>query len=82
MGRSRALSGKQQLAVPRSFGFEVHDQRGSHIKLRRQAPGGLKETLAIPNHAELDKGTLQAIFRQASRYVNPTDLRPHFFHDE
>ena len=82
MGRLRLLSGKELLAVLRSFGFEVHDQRGSHIKLRRTSLGGTKETLVIPNHDELDKGTLQAIFRQASRFIDPSSLRRHFYHDE
>jgi predicted RNA binding protein YcfA (HicA-like mRNA interferase family) len=63
MGRLRALSGSQVLAILRSFGFAVHDQRGSHVKLRRLSPEGARETLVVPRHDDLDKGTLQAIFR-------------------
>ena len=82
MGRLRALSGAQVVAVLRSFGFSVHDQRGSHVKLRRVTAAGTKETLLVPLHADLDKGTLQAIFRQASRYVTPGELRKYFFAED
>ncbi len=82
MGRMRTLSGAQVLAILRSFGFTVHDQHGSHVKLRRLSPEGARQTLVIPLHADLDKGTLQAIFRQASRFIPTADLRPHFFHQD
>jgi hypothetical protein len=35
--------------------------------------------LTIPLHAELDSGTLRAIFRQASRFISESELRPHFY---
>jgi hypothetical protein len=35
--------------------------------------------LTVPNHRELDTGTCHGIFRQATRYIAPDDLRPHFF---
>lgn len=35
--------------------------------------------LTIPNHSEIDTGTLRAIIRQATRYVAPEDLQPHFY---
>jgi predicted RNA binding protein YcfA (HicA-like mRNA interferase family) len=76
MGRLRALSGSQVLAILRSFGFTVHDQRGSHVKLRRLSPEGARQTLAVPRHDDLDKGTLQAIFRQASRFIPASDQQP------
>lgn len=82
MGRMRVLSGSQVLAILRSFGFVVHAQHGSHVKLSRFSADGAKQTLVIPLHADLDKGTLQAIFRQASRFVPASDLRAHFFHED
>ncbi len=54
-------------------------QRGSHVKLRRVQPGGVQQTLTIPNHKELDRGTLAAIYRQALRYVPEKELRPQFY---
>jgi len=62
-----------------TFGFEVHSQRGSHVKLRRIAKGGEKQTLTIPTHPELDMGTLRAIIRQAARYIPESKLQPHFY---
>ncbi|MFH0791487.1 MAG: type II toxin-antitoxin system HicA family toxin [Candidatus Omnitrophota bacterium] len=41
-------------------------QHGSHIILRRDNPFA---QLVIPNHKELDKGTLRAIIRQADLNV-------------
>ncbi|NQT51750.1 type II toxin-antitoxin system HicA family toxin [bacterium] len=35
MPRLRRLSGDQVIAILQRFGFQIHDQRGSHIKLRR-----------------------------------------------
>lgn len=43
-------------------GFYFKRQHGSHIILRRDNPF---TQLVIPNHKELDKGTLRAIIRQA-----------------
>lgn len=82
MGRLRALSGSEVLAVLRSFGFAIHDQHGSHVKLRRLSPDGTRQTVVVPLHDDLDKGTLQAIFRQASRFIPASLLRPHFFHED
>jgi hypothetical protein len=39
----------------------------------------LRETLIIPDHKELDKGTLKAIIRQASKYIPVDSLYPHFY---
>ena len=39
------------------------------------------QTLTIPRHRELDTGTLQAIFRQASRFVPQEELREEFYTD-
>ena len=75
----RRMSGREVLAVFQSFGFEVVSQRGSHVKLRRVGPNGDRQILTIPNHAELDTGTLRAIIRQAARYVATEDLQQHFY---
>lgn len=65
----------------KGYGFEVERQRGSHVKLRRIGRSGEKQTLTIPLHKELDKGTLRTIFRQACRYIPEDQLRPHFYID-
>ena len=79
MPKLRRLSGDEVIAIPSRFGFTTHAQRGSHVKLRREAVGGRKETLTIPRHRELDRGTLRAIFRQAARFIPVEELRPHFY---
>jgi len=37
------------------------------------------QTLTIPNHEELDKGTLKAIYNQAARYVLREKLKKCFY---
>ena len=49
------------------------------MKLRRVLPDGTKQTLTVPLHDELDKGTLKAIIRQASRYIPEEELKPYFY---
>lgn len=79
--RPRRLSSRELFAALGRFGFEVIATRGSHVKLRRLAADGTRQTLTIPLHRELAPGTLQAIFRQASRYVPESELRPLFYRD-
>ena len=79
MPKLRVLSGKEVVKILSKFGFEVVSQRGSHVKLRRILPNGAKQTLTVPFHDELDKGTLKAIFRQASRYIPEDKLRDYFY---
>ncbi len=69
------------MSALQSFGFEVHSQRGSHVKLRRLSVRGEKQTLTIPLHAELDVGALRAIVRQATRYIPKTELWSYFYTD-
>ncbi|MEX2724783.1 MAG: type II toxin-antitoxin system HicA family toxin [Candidatus Freyarchaeota archaeon] len=79
MPKLKVLGGKDVVKILSLFGFEIVSQRGSHVKLRRVLSDGTKQTLTIPLHKELDKGTLKAIYRQALRYVPEQDLRPHFY---
>ena len=81
MPKLRSLSGKEVLRIFQSFGFDEISRRGSHVKLRREAAGGFKQTLTLPDHPELDKGTIRAIYRQALRYIPETELKPHFYAD-
>lgn len=79
MPKLRRLSGNEVVRIFASFGFEPVAQRGSHVKLRRVLADGSRQTLTIPAHAELDMGTLKAIYRQALRYIPEVELRPHFY---
>lgn len=75
----KRLSGKEVISILSKFGFSVHSQKGSHVKLRRTLPSGEIQTLTIPMHDELDTGTLRAIVRQASRFVPEDQLRKEFY---
>jgi len=81
MPKLKSLSGEDVIRILSEFGFEIISQRGSHAKLRRVLSDGTKQTLTIPQHKELDKGTLRAVFRQALRCIPEEQLRPHFYSD-
>ena len=80
MPKLRVLSGREVLKILRGFGFQEFSQRGSHIKVRRVI-AGQTQTLTVANHDEIDRGTLQAIYRQAGRFVPESELRGEFFTD-
>ena len=77
----KRLSGSEVVDIMCTFGFEIHSQRGSHVKLHRIGVTGERQTLTIPLHAELDVGTLRAIVHQASHYIPETELRSRFYTD-
>ncbi len=81
MPKPKVLSGVEVVRILASFGFGIESQRGSHIKLRRVTAEGARQTLTIPNHRELDRGTLVGIYRQALRYIPAEELAPHFYTD-
>jgi predicted RNA binding protein YcfA (HicA-like mRNA interferase family) len=49
------------------IGFAVRRQHGSHIILRRDTP--FAQTV-VPNHRQIDRGTLRAILRQTDLSVD------------
>ena len=46
-------------------GFRVAGRRGSHIKLKRKVDDEVFVVI-VPDHAELARGTLKSILRQAN----------------
>lgn len=80
MPRFKVLSGEDVIKILESFNFAVISQKGSHVKLRRII-NKINQTLTIPKHKELDKGTLRAIFNQASKYISEAILIPHFYNE-
>ncbi len=79
--RLRRLSARDVLAVLQGFGFEVVATRGSHAKLRRVIRDDQRQTLTVPLHKDLDVGTIQAIYRQAARFIPESELRASFYSD-
>jgi len=67
------------IGILENAGFFIAGQKGSHIKLKRILTDGTSQTLTIPNHDELDKGTLKAIYNQTLRYISEDILRQHFY---
>ena len=78
MPKLRILSQKEVLNIFESFGFFVAKQRGSHIKVRRKTNLGF-QVLTVPNHKEIDRGTLKAIFNQANKFISESELRDKFY---
>jgi predicted RNA binding protein YcfA (HicA-like mRNA interferase family) len=78
MPKLKVQSGLTVVKILKSFGFFVFSQRGSHIKVKRLL-GGINQIVTVPNHKEIDKGTLKAIIRQASRFIPEIELRKKFY---
>lgn len=55
------LSGPDLVRALQKVGFTVRRQHGSHIIMRRDDP--FAQTV-VPNHRQIDRGTLRAILRQ------------------
>ena len=61
------ISGRERVAVLEKAGFVFKRQQGSHVVLRRDDPFA---QVVVPDHKELDRGTLRAIIRQAGLSVD------------
>jgi predicted RNA binding protein YcfA (HicA-like mRNA interferase family) len=58
------LSGPKVIKILSKQGFKVVRQKGSHIILVKESEAS-KRAVVVPNHKEIDKGTLLEIIRQA-----------------
>jgi predicted RNA binding protein YcfA (HicA-like mRNA interferase family) len=72
MSRLPQISGQQLVRALERLGFTVRRQHGSHIILRRDDP--FAQTV-VPNHRQIDRGTLRAILRQTG--ISAEDLSEH-----
>jgi predicted RNA binding protein YcfA (HicA-like mRNA interferase family) len=61
------ISGSECVKALSKIGFYIRRQEGSHLILRRDDP---LAQLVVPDHKELDRGTLRAIIRQAGLGVD------------
>ena len=57
------ISGRDCASALAKVGFYLRRQQGSHMILRRNDPFA---QIVVPDHKELDRGTLRAIIRQAN----------------
>lgn len=62
MSRLPRISGRECVKALQKTGFVIMRQEGSHMILRRGDP---LTQLVVPDHRELDRGTLRAIIRQS-----------------
>ena len=69
MSKLPVISGQQLVKVLGKVGFQIDRRKGSHMMLYRADP---PTTLSVPDHRELDRGTLRSLLRQAG--VSPEDL--------
>lgn len=79
MPKLKNLSGKDVVKIFKDLGFLIAGQKGSHIKLKRIVNNNFKQTLTIPNHKELDTGTIKAIYNQSLRYFSEKEMRKFFY---
>lgn len=79
MTRLKRLTSREVLRILRGFGFEIVSTRGSHAKLVRVTASGERQVLTVPVHSELPTGTVRAIYRQASRFIDSAELQRQFF---
>ena len=63
MSKLPVISGRDLVRALRNVGFELDRRKGSHMILFRAEP---TTTLSVPDHRELDRGTLRALLRQAA----------------
>jgi predicted RNA binding protein YcfA (HicA-like mRNA interferase family) len=61
------ISGRQCIKALNRANFYQKRQEGSHIILRRDNPFA---QVVVPDHRELDRGTLRAIIRQAGLSID------------
>ncbi|HEY3761008.1 MAG TPA: type II toxin-antitoxin system HicA family toxin [Verrucomicrobiae bacterium] len=64
MSKLKVLSGRAVCAILSKNGFVQVRQRGSHIVMQRHLQQ-TTITVPVPNHRELDRGTLRGIIRQS-----------------
>ncbi|NJL90637.1 MAG: type II toxin-antitoxin system HicA family toxin [Coleofasciculaceae cyanobacterium SM2_1_6] len=71
MSKLPVISGRECIKALEKIGFVVDRQRGSHVILVREDP---RTTVSVPDHQELDRGTLRAIIRQVSLSIEEFNL--------
>jgi predicted RNA binding protein YcfA (HicA-like mRNA interferase family) len=78
MPKLKHLSGKDVIRFCEKYGFTISRQKGSHVNLVRMVLGK-KQVVTIPDHTEIDRGTLHSIYRQLMYFISEKDLREFFY---
>lgn len=67
MSKLPRISGRECIKALGKAGFYFKRQEGSHVILRRDSPFA---QVVVPDHKELDKGTLRSIIRMSEMSVD------------
>jgi len=67
MSKLPRISGRECVKALERAGFLTKRQQSTHIVLRRENPFA---QVVVPDHRELDRGTLRAILRHAALSVD------------
>ncbi len=70
MSKLPVVSGQELVRALSKIGFQQDRRKGSHMILFREDP---PTTITVPDHRELDRGTLRAILRQTG--ITPAELQ-------
>ncbi len=70
MSKLPVVSGLELVRALSKIGFQQDRRKGSHMILFREDP---PTTITVPDHRELDRGTLRAILRQTG--ITPAELQ-------
>ena len=60
------ISGKELVKLLGKYGYQITNQKGSHIKVTTQENG--EHHIAIPNHNPIKIGTLNGILSQVANH--------------
>lgn len=74
----KRISGKEVIKFCERCGFTISRQKGSHVNLIRTI-SDKKQVITIPNHKEMDRGTLHSIYRQLMYFISEKELRNFFY---
>ena len=69
MSKLPVISGRVCVKALERAGFKIKSRKGSHIRLVKNSPCRGSTPFAmtvVPDHKELDRGTLRAILRQVN----------------
>ncbi|MFZ2303723.1 MAG: type II toxin-antitoxin system HicA family toxin [Minisyncoccia bacterium] len=80
MPKQRRLSGKEVISFCERHNFNISRQKGSHVNLVRVA-FDVKQVVTVPNHKEIDRGTLHNIFKKLLPFIPEKDLQKFFYTD-
>ena len=64
MGKIKPRSASEVIKILETHGFEISRQKGSHIIMQKKSDDDTI-TVPIPNHKEIQIGTLRSIIRQS-----------------